>query len=172
MLHISGLPSISDLSAWRQQGITHLLNVSGVDIFEIYQDHQDTLLADFTISQFYFADIFSSGNALANHSLADTISPTLYLQTSSENQREPLLAAVQLLTIQLANTITTSVFCHRGLGRSPLVVAGAFQQYFQESSQQAIHRTRALHKPALFTDISLSALAWCNTQNEHSNRAF
>ena len=164
LLHISGLPSLSELSAWQHRGISHLVNVSGVDILEIYQTYQNTLLAGFTVAQFALTDVFTSGNNLTADLLTQPASPALYLQMSTESQREILATAVQHLTRQLANAKPTCIFCHRGLGRSPLVVACAFQEYFQESSHQAIFRTLALHKSAHFTDISLSALAWCKAQ--------
>jgi len=158
LLHISALPSLKDLQEWQSRGINYLLNVSGVDIFDIYPAG---VLKFFTIMQVTFADVFTSGNFLTAADAIESTSADAYLQVSTEDQRRALLTAVHILITQLQKQTPVCVFCHRGQGRSPLVVAAAFQQFYQESISQAIARTRSLHAPAQFTDISLSALQWC-----------
>lgn len=158
LLHISALPSLKELQGWQSCGIRYLLNVSGVDIFDIYPAG---VLEFFTITQVTFADVFTPGNALTPVDAVQSISTDVYLQVSTEDQRRALLTAVHVLIAELQKQTPICVFCHRGQGRSPLVVAAAFQQFYHEPINQAITRTRALHAPAQFTDISLSALQWC-----------
>jgi predicted protein tyrosine phosphatase len=71
---------------------------------------------------------------------------------------------VQIVIHQLQHQTPTCVFCHRGVGRSTLIVACAFQQFYGESIPQAIERTRAIRPAAQFSDISLAAMQWCFEQ--------
>ncbi|MBT9097850.1 hypothetical protein KFZ76_09030 [Methylovulum psychrotolerans] len=160
-LLISGLPNSDTLQVWQKNGIRCLLNVSGIDIFELYPDYN---LAAFTVAQFTFADIFTLAPPVEATALADSDLGSLYVQLTDSHQRQALLAAVQCLQAQLQNRIPTSVFCHRGQGRSPLVAAAAYQHFYQETGQQAIARILAQHRPAVFTHLSLSALHWCASQ--------
>lgn len=162
LLHISSLPSVAELQLWRNEGITRLLNVSGVDIIDIYPVEA---LVDFHISQLQFADVFTNGIPISSVEDDVLANSETYLQLSIPEHRLGFLKAVQTLLNQLRLQTNTSVFCHRGIGRSPLVVAAAFQHYYAEPTSHAIARTRTLHRPALFTDISLSALQWCSEQN-------
>jgi hypothetical protein len=161
-LQISALPSLPELQRWQKAGVGYLLNVSGVNLFDIYPEDQ---LACFSITQVAFADVFTTGSAIGADAV-ELISNEAYLQVTTEDQRQALLTAVQALISQLQKCAIITVFCHRGQGRSPLVVAAAFQQFYREPIHQAIARTRALHRPALFTDVSLSALQWCLEQAE------
>jgi len=160
-LHISSLPSIKDLEAWQHKGISYLLNVSGININDIYSTK---VLAPFDIVQMTFADIFTKGIIVDTDTGIEAISSDAYLQLSTEEQQQALLAATQALILQLHQGTPSCVFCHRGQGRSPLVVAAALQQFYRESISEAIARTRLIRPPALFTNISLSALQWCTEQ--------
>lgn len=159
-LHISSLPSLKDLQTWQHNGIRYLLNVSGININDIYSAQ---VLAPFDIVQMTFADIFTKGVAVTDVPI-ETISSDAYIQLSTIEQQQALLAAIQALVLQLQQGTPSCVFCHRGQGRSPLVVAAAFQQFYRKSIAEAIARTRIIRPPALFTDISLSALQWCAEQ--------
>jgi len=163
LIRISGLPSLVDLQAFRNAGISTLLNVSGVNIMDIYPEDA---LAFFSITQLTFADLFTSGSILKTVDGIGPISTNAYLQVSCEDERHALLAAVQMVAGQLQSQTPTWVFCHRGLGRSPLVVAAAFLRFYRVSVKEAVAKTRAIHAPAQFTDISLSALKWCAKAND------
>jgi hypothetical protein len=162
LLKISCLPSLKELQLWRTQGIRSLVNVSGVDLFELYP-HEP--LADLHIIQCPFADVFTS--ATARHDDAACFHNDRgekYVGMSTAEHRHAFLTAVGSVAIQLQNHVPTSVFCHRGIGRSPLVAAAAFGHIFNEPAAQAIARTRTLHPPAQFTTISVSAWHWCGEQ--------
>ena len=160
-LQISSLPSLQDLQSWQHHGFRHLLNVSGIDINDLYPRNT---LAAFSIKQVSFADIFSIGIPLDKH-IADTATTTDgYAQMATEQDQTAFLQAVHSLLIPLQSYTPICVFCHRGQGRSPLVVAAALQQLHQIQASEAIASTQALHPEAQFTDISLSALYWCAGQ--------
>jgi hypothetical protein len=161
LLHISSLPSLKDLQTWQKKGIGYLLNVSGIDLIEIYFDKD---LEAFELGQMTFADVFSKGTLIDVGASLDVMSSETYLQLTTEEHQQSLLKAVQTLVEQLKKQIPTCVFCHRGQGRSPLVVAAAAQQFYHESIAEAIARTRIIRPPALFTDVSVSALQWCKEQ--------
>jgi predicted protein tyrosine phosphatase len=159
LLQITSLPTLKNLQAWEQKGISYLLNVSGVDISDIYSAQ---LLMPFEIKQISLHDVFTKNPPV--QTLPVLISPQAYLQVSDAEQQQALFNAVQLVIAQLQNQTPTCVFCHRGVGRSTLVVACAFQQFYNESIAQAIERTRAIRPAAQFSDISLAAMQWCYEQ--------
>lgn len=161
LLHISALPSLKTLQLWQTMGIEHLVNVSGIDIIELCEP---SILEAFTINQFSFNDVFTKADIITSLSNYQSIIIDSYLAVSHEIHRLALLEAVQTVINQLQLQIQTCVFCHRGLGRSPLVVAAALQQFYDESISQAIIRTYAIQPHAQFTEISLSALQWCQLQ--------
>jgi len=160
-LHISSLPSIKDLDVWQQKGICHLLNVSGINIHDMYSVK---VLAPFEITQMTFADVFTKGEIISPDTFIEAVSSDVYIQLATEAEQQALLTAVQALVEQLKRRTPSCVFCHRGQGRSPLVVAAALGLFHHESIVQAIARTRIIRPPAIFTDISLSALQWCSEQ--------
>jgi hypothetical protein len=161
LLHISSLPSLKDLQALENNGISSLLNVSGVNIEDIYPAKA---LDAFDLVQIPFADIFTMGAVVHIEAVINTLSSGPYLKLTTEEQRLALLTAVKTVVEQIKSQTPTCVFCHRGQGRSPLVVAAALQRFYHESIAQAIDRTLIIRPPALFTDISLSALQWCAEQ--------
>ncbi|MEQ1484455.1 MAG: hypothetical protein ABL913_02650 [Methyloglobulus sp.] len=119
--------------------------------------------SDYSISQFDFADIFTDGERLTDFSEIEKITSELYESVSVEQHRHALLDAVNAVVVQLENQVSTGIFCHRGLARSPLVAA-ALNHFHNESLPQSIARVQALHPRAYFTDISVSALIWCKEQ--------
>jgi hypothetical protein len=161
LLHISSLPSLKDLHAWQQNGISYLLNVSGINIRDIYSDKD---LEPFELAQTTFVDVFTKGTLIDIGVSLDTVSSETYLQLTTEEHQQAFLTAVQDLVEHLKKQISTCVFCHRGQGRSPLVVAAAAQQFYHESIEEAIARTRIIRPHSLFTDVSVSALQWCIEQ--------
>jgi hypothetical protein len=164
-LSISSLPSLQDLQAWQQNGVSYLLNVSGIDIKDLYSEKD---LKPFGITQTTFADVFSAGVLVDANISLETVTTDAYLQLSTEEHRQAFLKAVQTLVEQLKSHTPTCVFCHRGQGRSPLVAAAAAGQFYRESIPEAIARIRIIRPPALFTDISVSALLWCIEQQAKS----
>jgi hypothetical protein len=161
LLYISSLPSIKDLRAWQHNGIGYLLNVSGIDINEMYSTN---VFESFQLVQITFADIFTKGDIVNVDATIDKSSSENYLQLATDEEQQALLSAVQALVEQFQLGTQSCVFCHRGQGRSPLVAAAALGRFYRESIAQAIARTRIIHPPAIFTDISLSALQWCSEQ--------
>jgi predicted protein tyrosine phosphatase len=142
--------------------------VSGIDMNDIYSEKE---LAAFELAQMTFADIFSNGIPIDTNAPIKTVNTEIYLQLTTEEHRRAFFTAVHTLVEQLNNQTPTCVFCHRGLGRSPLVVAAATQQFYRESMAEAIARTLNIRPSALFTDISLSALQWYAEQHAKPSHA-
>lgn len=158
-LCISNLPSLAEIERlYYVVNVRHWVNVSGIDVYQIYPE---LVSSDYSISQFDFADIFTDGKKLTEFSECDKIGSELYKNLSVEPHRVALLAAVNTIVVLLENQVSTCVFCHRGLARSPLVTAAALNHFHNESLLQSIARVQALHPRAYFTDISISALTWC-----------
>lgn len=168
LLQISPFPSLKELQAWKFNGIRGLLNVSGIDLNEIYTAQS---LEFFELTQMTFADVFSKGTLIDINTPVTPVSAEYYLQLTTQEHQQAFFLAVQTLVTQLKNQIPICVFCYRGQGRSPLVVAAAMQQVYHESTADAIARTLILRPSALFTDISLSALQWCMEQHTQSSHA-
>ena len=165
-LCISNLPSLAEFERFYYVvNVRHWVNVSGIDVYQIYPE---LVSSDYSISQFDFADIFTDGEKLTNFSEIEKITSELYESVSVEQHRHALLAAVNAVVVQLENQVSTGVFCHRGLARSPLVAAAALNHFHNESLPQSIARVQALHPRAYFTDISISALIWCKEHLHNS----
>jgi protein-tyrosine phosphatase len=157
-LRVSGLPTVQQLQQAYSYGVAHLVNVSGVNVYEVYQ-HSD--LPEFVISQTVFTDIFTTKPIQTDF---NRVSSDMYMHIANDNERQALLSAVQTLFALVSQQIPVWVFCHRGIGRSPLVVAAALQKCYGESSKQAIARTYEIQPAAHFSEISLSAMQWCQEQ--------
>jgi hypothetical protein len=161
-LYISNLPSLAEFERFYYAvNVRHWVNVSGIDLYQIYPELASS---GYSISQFEFADIFTDGEKLTDFSEIEKITTELYENVSVEQHRHALLEAVNAIVVQLENQVSTCVFCHRGLARSPLVTAAALNHFHNESLLQSIARVQALHPRAYFTDISVSALIWCKEQ--------
>jgi predicted protein tyrosine phosphatase len=167
-LYISSIPSLTDFERYKHIAhVRHWINVSGVDIKQVYPE---AALADFVIAQFEFADIFTDGEKRVDFTELEDISPGRYENASEERHRSAFLAAVNALIVQLENKVPTGVFCHRGMARSPLVAAAALNRFHNETLAQSMERVQRLHRPAYFTDISISALIWCREQLDNRGR--
>jgi predicted protein tyrosine phosphatase len=167
-LYVSRLPSLKDFERYKHLAhVRHWINVSGVDIKQIYPE---SALADISIAQFQFADIFTEGKGLLGFSGLEEISAGLYEHISEVQHRQAYLAAVKALIVQLENKLPTGIFCHFGMARSPLVTATALNRFHDESIAESIARVRQFHPPANFTDISVSALIWCMEQLDNQGK--
>lgn len=164
IVRISSLPSLKTLQLWQNKGIKELINVSGVDLFELYEKD---VFSFFNVNQIEIVDVFTSKITGNIEVINEPIFQGLYVRVTNENQRTAFVKAVKIMIQQLVEQNPTYIFCHRGLSRSPLVVAAAFQYFYQESIAQAVERTRAIHPPAQFTELSLSALKWCSLHLPH-----
>ncbi len=160
-LYISSLPSKTALVRYRDSyAVRDLINVSAVDINQIYPDLAD---AGFSVLQFDFADIFTDGQKL-DTALVKSTTADIYVAAAADKQRQAFIQAVQALIIKLENDIPTCIFCHRGSARSPLVTAAAMNHIHDETIPQMLTRVRKLHPRSNFTDISYSALLWSREQ--------
>ena len=162
-LRIGGLPSVADLTELRQAAFSYLINVSGIDITEVYTDHDFSF---YTVSQFVFADIFSSGKLLqfdgsGGYPNMASIDEKLYLTRSTPEHRQAFLQAVIQLNSNLLNKKASYLFCHQGQGRSPTVFAASLCHLYSPPLD-ILHKTVLRLRPQTqLTDVSLSAIYWC-----------
>lgn len=152
------LPSPAQLAELQRWGVCRLVNVSGVDLAEIYGKQP---LAPFRVSTHVFADVFFQGEPVRGDVRWEAIDPALYLtKTEGPAAREQLLNAVESAHAALLADEPVCVFCSQGQSRSPLVAAAALFRLKQDSLDQTLRRVRALQPRAQFTDIGLAALRW------------
>ena len=133
-LYISNLPSLAEFERFYYVvNVRHWVNVSGIDVYQIYPE---LVSSDYSISQFDFADIFTDGEKLTDFSEIEKITSELYESVSVEQHRHALLEAVNAVVVQLENQVSTGIFCHRGLARSPLVAAAALNHFHRRSTRK------------------------------------
>jgi len=153
-------PSPNKLTELKKQGIFHLLNLSGIDLFKLYTAEQ---LADFTIVQFTFKDIFSTGTVVKPEQIA-SIDADVYCQQSSEAERLAFFNAVLQLIDWLKHQTSSYVFCQQGIGRSPAVICSALAYFYHPPSEQILKTIKFLNQEAVLTTISYAAAKWFEIQ--------
>jgi hypothetical protein len=159
-LLISSLPGPDHLQALERAGFRRLINLSGVDLAEIY-GHQ--ALADFQSERFVFADVFSCGNLIPPIGLGNEppkMDEAPYLASASKTERQQFLAAILATNRALSEGDPVLVFCDRGIGRSPVVALAALLCRGHHDLMAGLHCIAQLQPRAVVTEMSLSALAW------------
>jgi hypothetical protein len=154
------LPSPQQLLILQARGFKHLLNISGIDLQQLYSPQQ---LANFTLQQFYFRDVFSMGMTLQFEQIEQINSAVYYTQTT-EAERMQFFAAVQQLIDWLNEKIPTYVFCQQGIGRSPCVLAAALTHCYQPQAHELFKIIKFLNSNALITANSYAAIQWFQQQ--------
>ncbi len=156
-----GLPSLGKLALLKTQKVRHLLNISGIDLYQLYSDEQ---LSDFTLVQFSFKDIFSTGEVLKNPEIEQP-NAIIYSEKASEAERLAFFNAVWQLIEWLENRTPSYVFCQQGIGRSPCVVCAALMHCYQPKLEE-LHKTlKFLNPTAVLTDRSYAAIHWFQQQS-------
>lgn len=155
-----GLPSPAQLHELKTQGFKHLLNLSGIDLFKLYPPE---ILADFTLAQFRFTDIFSTGAVITLENIAN-IDTTLYTAQSSATEQLQFFNAVQQLIECLKTKQLTYVFCQQGIGRSPCVLCAALNYAYHPSYGELLKTIRFLNPHAVVSTTSYAAVKWFEQQ--------
>lgn len=150
------LPSPDKLMALKAQKLTHLLNVSGIDLYQLYSAEQ---LASFTVKQFTFKDVFSTGVAIQTESLHE-IDCALYCTQTNTIERLEFFYAVCCLIEWLRNKSLSYVFCQQGIGRSPCVVGTALIHCYHPTPQQLLKVLKFLNPNVVITRNSYAAINW------------
>lgn len=156
------LPSPDKLTQLKAQRVTHLLNVSGIDLYQLYGTEQ---LAGFTVEQFTFKDVFSTGVAIQSESPHE-VDCALYCSQTNAAERLAFFYAVRCLMAWLKNKSLIYVFCQQGIGRSPCVVCAALSCCYQPQPQQLLKTLTFLNPNALLTRNSYAAVNWFQQQIE------
>ncbi|MEY4768317.1 MAG: hypothetical protein RL637_956 [Pseudomonadota bacterium] len=154
------LPSPAQLIQLRQQKCKHLLNTSGIDLYQIYSASQ---LADFTIQQFYFKDVFSNADRVNLNQIFSITMDDYYTHTYPE-EREQFFAAVQQLIVWLNNKTSCYVFCQQGIGRSVCVLSTALIHCYAYTPEQLLKILKFLNPNAIMSRHSYSAIQWFQYQ--------
>jgi predicted protein tyrosine phosphatase len=160
-LKISALPSTKELAELTAAGFSKFVSVCGVQLSEIYAIEFPAQLIE---SGFAFQDVFSDGDPLGAKIPGGSADSGIYLGVTTDGDRQQFLQSVAAVTEGLRKAIPTCVFCHRGIGRSPVVAAGALMQFDAVSIEQAVRSIQQLHPRSRFTSISLAALKWLTEQ--------
>ncbi|MCU0754394.1 MAG: hypothetical protein MUE46_04635 [Xanthomonadales bacterium] len=138
---LSSLPSRRTLACFHGLGVRYGVNVSGASSAEIYGDE---LPPGLVCHDFRFADVFTRRE--------DAAAAWIEL---GEAGRTALTAAVRCTAEALAAAVPVLVFCHLGVGRSPLVLAMALEQARGMSRAQAMATVKALRSGAAFSPAAL-----------------
>ncbi len=149
-------PSPEKLIELKKQGVTHLLNVSGIDLFQLYSAEK---LADFTIVQFTFKDVFSTAVAISKEQIS-SVDSNLYCEQTSDIERAQFFSAVQQLIDWLKIETPCYVFCHQGIGRSACVVLSALIHYYQPEQDCLLKTMKFLNPHAILSTTSYAAAKW------------
>lgn len=157
-LRIGALPSPDELAALTGAGYRGLLNVSGIDLEEMYPG---STLCPFKLMQFTFVDVFSAAPAWS----ADTnINAELYTNASSTVDQQQFLAAVKVLTQWLAGDAAVFICCHRGEGRSPAVTSAGLLCVYGGVISDVFSYVSNLRPQAKLTAITAAAMTWAQRQ--------
>ena len=157
LLRVGPLPSQDRLVDLWQVGVRQLVNVSGVDLGEVYPLQY---WSEFELAQFSFVDIFSVEQPLLPEQAAQQVDPTVYLDIADTEEREQFLTAVQVTAAALARRRPTFLFCHRGLGRSPTVAAAALRRVTGAPLPAVWQAVFNIQPQAQLSQISLAAVRW------------
>ena len=124
MLSMGPLPDGAELNRLAESPVDYLVNLSGVSLKELYGADQ---LASFVLQEFVFPDVFSQVDALGAK-----------LRAFEANYEEDGAAAIRSVGEGVRRGYRVHCFCHQGVSRSPLVVAGALVFQFALTPQEAV----------------------------------
>lgn len=150
------LPSAQKLDDLKKQKITHLLNISGIDLRRLYSAEQ---LDPFTLVQFTFRDVFSTG-VRSGSTQTTHISSALYCDQTNLAERLAFFQAAQQLVDWLKQRVPCYVFCQQGQGRSPCVVCAALTYCYQPKPDELLKTLKFLNPNAIITNSSYAAINW------------
>lgn len=157
LFRLGEMPSPALLKQLSNDGYLHWVNVCGLDLQRIYPQ---SVLGRFQLDSFFFADVFSPDHVITDPLLLERVDETLFIERTTEPERQQFLAAVQVLVADARQLRPAYVFCYRGQGRSPAVVLAALGQLFSLPPLALMEAVQRLRPQAQLTRMSLSALIW------------
>lgn len=160
LISIGGLPTESDMNALFVRGVKSLVNVSGIKLSELYpRQHYDC----WDLNEYFFSDIFSKDqDASALDSSLNQ--PERYMNTATTLQQAQFLQSVQAVTRVIRQHESVHVFCHHGVGRSPVVTLAAICQVWQLPMAKSIALVERLRPQCRITAMSVAASRWIDLQ--------
>lgn len=139
---LSSLPSLRTLAFFHGLGARCVVNVSGAGSAEIYGDDLPTGLV---CHDFRFPDVFTRRG--------DGEAAWAELGVSG---RAALAGAIRCTIDALAASVPVLVFCHLGVGRSPLVLAIALERARGLPREQAMAAVKSIRPGAAFSPAALA----------------
>jgi hypothetical protein len=161
LISIGGLPTEAEMNALFQRGVKSLINVSGIKLSELYPEQ---LYDCWDLNEYFFSDIFSKDqdtNAL-DSSLNQ---PERFIATANPLHKEQFLQSVRAASRALRQHESVHIFCHHGVGRSPVVTLAAICQVWQMPLSKAIALVENLRPQCRITAMSVAASRWIDLQN-------
>ena len=157
-IKLAKLPSPEKLCELQTEGFNHLVNVSGIDLFQLYGAEG---LHSFTVKQYSFKDVFSKSPQLGGGIIDFAeIGEHAYIAASTVEDRQSFYLAVIDVLENLKTQTPTFVFCHQGIGRSPCVLFAALAQWYEANYSQVFKVIKFLNAHAVITCLSCSAVKW------------
>lgn len=152
-LRISGLPTRDSLRLSKVLGTEVLVNCSGSASMDIYGKE---LLAGLEVHDFRFPDVFTRGECLSRA-----------IDELGAAGIDEIRRATEVVAEALRRGRRTLLFCHLGLGRSPLVGAMALERSGLADATTAMSAIRAIRPGAEFSPVALGLwstlrTAWLN----------
>jgi protein-tyrosine phosphatase len=113
LLTNGGLPSLAELDMLMRQGVHTLVNVSGVDMLELYGE---AATQHFKIHSFVFRDVFT---------LRGQDDDDMIWQSFMQGEYSVFRQAVECLSDMLLRNQSVHCFCRLGVSRSSTVLAAS-----------------------------------------------
>jgi protein-tyrosine phosphatase len=166
--HISlgDLPSPDKLQSLQNKTFTHIINVSGIDLFQLYDKDA---LSFFAINQYTFKDVFSYQPLPDKAIVLSEISADFYLQTTNDYDRKAFFKATANVVESIVNNHAFFLCCHQGIGRSPCVMFAALIYCYRKTYQKTANIIKFLNPKSQLTIVSYSAINWFQQEMAKSN---
>lgn len=156
-IFLDSLPSRNKLAELKKQGVHEIVNVSGVDFYDLYGLNE---LTDFALGQYTFRDVFSDKDLPASDEMAKNISASAYLAVSTADERMAFRLAVDQVVACLKDNKLFFLCCHQGIGRSPCVLFTAMISCYQQDYSNALKILKYLKPESVISTVSYSAANW------------
>ncbi len=162
LISIGGLPSEAEIQALFLRGVQALVNVSGIKLAELYPEQRYDC---WDLNEYFFSDIFSSDQDICSLD-AGVSQPERFSASASPFQQQQVLQSVQAVSRVLRNHESVHIFCHHGVGRSPVVALAAICHVWHLPLAQAIAVVEGLRPQCRITAMSVAASQWIEQQSE------
>ena len=158
---LADLPSRTKLKELSHQGFIELVNVSGVDLYQLYGSD---FLSQFKIAQFTFKDVFSEAPEPSGGVELSAIPYKYFTDISKEEDRQAFFQATNKVIEYLEQKKPLYLCCHQGIGRSPCVLFSALTYLYRQDYNKTLKIIKFLNPKSGMSTVSYSAVNWFQTQ--------